>query len=62
MRNLPIEVQGRDPKLIRLLNDILAQLRAQRLKQSPTTKVNESAAGTTIEVKPGGQVSGDVWL
>lgn len=55
MRFLPqrITIKG-NPLLEQLINDILAQLRAQRIRGSSTMKVNESANGTTLLPKLGG--------
>lgn len=49
MRLLPFRVTADDPQLEQLLNDVLAQIRANRLRSSPTVLVNESANGTSLD-------------
>lgn len=50
MRFLPFRVTFKtNPLLEQLLNDILAQLRAQRARSSNTVRVKETANGTTHE-------------
>lgn len=49
MRFLPQKVNGDDSKLVQLVNDMLAQLRASKPRGSPTINVSETADGTIIE-------------
>lgn len=55
MKSLPFKIsRGHNPYLEELLNDMLAQIRAQKPRGSSNVKCSETANGTIIEAGPRG--------